>query len=75
MPWHRAFAATLFAILVLLLITGSIRFELQSQHTQQSVIDGATCILGNIQGREDIERPDPELVEKACERYLRDMEE
>lgn len=75
--WTRILVSALLVTFVIVMVVNSIRLEVTNTRIQQGVIDGTTCVLGNIKGREDdkVRRPDPEVVERACERYERRVDD
>lgn len=54
-----------YLFLVFLVI---VAMQVQERGTRELIDDSLVCMLGNVAGIDDIERPDPEDVERACSR-------
>jgi len=58
------------------LVLGSIAFAAAKIDSNiHTVENGVTCILGNLVGSDDIQRPDPEDVIEACAHFERGRDE
>lgn len=60
------------------LVLGTLAFAIVNTNIRvdesiQTIENGVTCMLGNIAGREDIQRPDRDEARAACLLFLREQ--